>query len=209
MQVHRDLMTKEMNSSLDQQHKPEPQTLVLRRIKMYFFCSQKGHCGHQRNGLLQVRMAGKRQSNKKKLLKKKGGARTLHFASCPPEVQAALIKKRRTEWNKWMKLNAGVILTDEEVHQLTEAGCEIYPTQWTEVDNNAQLRRDSDYVSVPAKHKSRLVGCGNFETTEGLRTDSPAGDVESHNIVCSWCALAHVSIHACDFTNGFFQVQEN
>ena len=47
----------------------------------------------------------------------------------------------------------------------------------------------------------RLVGCGNFETPEGLRTDSPAGDVGSHNIVCSWCAQAHVSIHACDFTN--------
>ena len=60
----------------------------------------------------------------------------------------------------------------------------------------------------PAKYTSRLVGCGNFETTEGLRTDSPAGDVDSHNIVCSWCAQAHVSIHACDFTNGYFQGQE-
>ena len=47
-----------------------------------------------------------------------------------------------------------------------------------------------------------------WETTEGLRTDSLAGDVDSHNIVCSWCAQAHVSIHACDFTNGYVQGQE-
>ena len=33
-------------------------------------------------------------------------------------------------------------------------------------------------------------------------------DVDSHNIVCSWCAQAHVSIHSCDFTNGYFQGQE-
>ena len=62
--------------------------------------------------------------------------------------------------------------------------------------------------SFLAKYKSRLVGCGNFETTQGLRTDSPAGDVDSHNIVCSWCAQAHVSIHAFDFTHGYFQGQE-
>ena len=41
-------------------------------------------------------------------------------------------------------------------------------------------------------------------TEEHLRTDSPAGDVDSHNIVCSWCAQAHVSIHARDVTNGNF-----
>ena len=57
-------------------------------------------------------------------------------------------------------------------------------------------------------HKSRLVGCGNVETTEGLRTDSPAGDVDSHNVACSWCAQAHISIHSCGFTNGCFQAQE-
>ena len=104
--------------------------------------------------------------------------------------------------------NASVILTDEEVRQLEEAGCKIYPIQWTVVDKNAHLQRDDDCVSVPAKYKSRSVGCANFETTEGLRTDSPAGDVDSHNIVCSWCAQAHVSIHACDFTNGYFQGEE-
>ena len=98
---------------------------------------QKGHCEHQRNGFLQVRMAGMRKGNKKKVLKKKDGERNLHFPSCGPGVQAALSETRRTEWNKWMKFNAGVFLTDEEVRRLTEAGCEIYPMlfqQSTRVD---------------------------------------------------------------------------
>ena len=80
--------------------------------------------------------------------------------------------------------------------------------QWIEVDKNAHLRRDNDHVSVPAKYKSRSVRCGKFKKTEGLRIDSPLVDVDSHNIVRSWCAKAHVSIHACDFTNGYFQDQE-
>ena len=78
---------------------------------------------------------------------------------------------------------------------------------------NAHQRRNNDYLTVPPKYKSRLVGCGNFETTEGLRTDSlrtdsPAADVDSHNIVCSWCAQAHISLRCCGFTNGYFQGRE-
>ena len=95
---------------------------------------QKGHCEHQRNGFLQVRMGGMCKSNKKKVLKKKDGERNLHFPSCTLDVQAALRETRRTEWNKWMKFNAGVILTDEGARQLTEAGCEIYPMKWVDTD---------------------------------------------------------------------------
>ena len=79
-----------------------------------------------------------------------------------------------------------------EVRQLTEAGCEIYPMKWVGAHKNAHPRRDNDYVSVPAKYKGRLVGCGNLETTQGLRTDSPAGDVDSHKIDCSWRAQARL-----------------
>ena len=110
--------------------------------------------------------------------------------SCTPDVQAALRETRCIEWNKRLNFNASIILTDEEVRQLTEAG-------WVETDKNAHLRRDNDYVSIPAKYKSRLVDCGNFKTTERFRTDSAAGDVDSHNIVCSH--------HSCDFTHGYFQ----
>ena len=208
MRVHCDLMTKHKNRPYALQNNREPQIRELKRFKMFFFCSKQRHYKHQMNGMLQVRMVGMRQSNEKKLLKKEDGERNLHFPSCPPGVQAALRETRHAEWKKCLNFSAGVILTDEEVRQLTDAGCKIYPMQWIEVDKNAHLRRDDDYVTVFAKYKGRLVGCGNFKTTEGLRTDSPSGAVDSNNIICSWCAQAHVSTHACDFTNGYFQGQE-
>ena len=136
-----------------------------------------------------------RKINKKKVLKKKDGERNLDVPSCTPDVQAALRETRRIEWNKWMKFNAGIILTD--------------PLKWVDTEKDVYLRRDNDYVSVLAKYKNPLVGCGNFETTEGLRTDTPAVDVDSHDLVCSWCAQAHVSIHSCDLTNGYFQGARN
>ena len=105
-------------------------------------------------------MAGMRKSIKKKVLKK-DGERNL---SCTPDLQAALKETRRIEWNKWMKFNAGITETDKEVPQLTEAGCEIYPMKWVETDKNEYLPRDNDYVSVLAKYKTGLVGCGKFET---------------------------------------------
>ena len=91
---------------------------VLQDVSYMF---QKEHCAHQRHGFLQLRIAGVRKSNKK-VLKQKDGERNLHFPSCTLDVQAALRETRRIEWNKWMKFN-----THQEVRQLTEAGCEIYP----------------------------------------------------------------------------------
>ena len=54
-----------------------------------------------------------------------------------------------------------------------------------------------------------MAGCGNFETTEGLRTDSPAGDVDRK-------ILFAVGVHrlmspftrVIDFTNEYFHRQE-
>ena len=64
-----------------------------------------------------------------------------------------------------MNFNAGVILTDEEVRELTEAGCEIYPTMRVDTDKNAYLRSDNDYGSCKEKGSTR---CGNFETTKDV-----------------------------------------
>ena len=45
-----------------------------------------------------------------------------------------------------MKFNAGVVLTDEELRQLPEAGSEICPMKWVDAEENAYLRRDNDCV---------------------------------------------------------------
>ena len=192
-----------------QQHSARTAKKGVETLQDYSYLFQKRHCEHRRNGFLQVRMAGMQKSNKKKVLKKKDGERDLHFPSCTPDVQVALRETRRTEWNKCVKFNAGVMLPNEEVRQLTEAGCRDLSD---EMGRYRQKKRIYDEIMItflfPAKYKSRVVGCGNLETMEGLRTDSPDGDVDSHTIVCSWCAQAHVSIHSCDFTNGCFQGHE-
>ena len=77
--------------------------------------------------------------------------------------------------------------------------------QWVETDKNAHKRRGGDYVSVPPLLKSRLVGCGNFEDTDGLRTDSPVADVDCHNLVTSWCASNKVVIRSADVSNAYLQ----
>ena len=74
-----------------------------------------------------------RTSNKKEVLKNKDGERNLHFPPCTLDVQADLRETRRTEWNKWMKFNAGY-LTHEEVRRRTEAGCEVYPVKWVDTE---------------------------------------------------------------------------
>ena len=80
-----------------------------------------------------------RKNNKKKVLKKKDGEKktslSILHARCASCSQR---ETRRTEWNLWMKFNAGVILTDEEVRRLTEASCEIYPMKWVDTDKNCQ-----------------------------------------------------------------------
>ena len=185
LRVHCDSVTKHKNCSYALQNTPEPQRGDLKRFKMSLFFVPKGALRTSEDWISSCEdMVGLRQSNNKKLLKK-DGERNFHFPSCPPDVQVVVRETRHADCKKWMSFNAGVILTNEQVHQLRDAGCAIYPMHWIEVDRNAHLRRDRDNVSVPAMYKSRLVGCGNFETTAGLRTDSPANDAHSHNIACT------------------------
>ena len=145
---------------------------------------------------LQAWVADMRGGNEERMMMMKEDQRTFYFAYCPPEMQTVSQETRRTTWETQMSLNAVVnFLTDEKTPQLTNASRETCPLQRVDTDKKAHFPGDDDYVCVPARHESRLVGCGDFETTEGLRADPPAGDVDSHNIFCSWCAQAHVSIH--------------
>ena len=100
-------------------------------------------------------------------------------------------------------INAGVVLTKDEVKELTDKGVRIQPMQWIEVDKKAHARRDG--VDVEPELKSRLVGCGNYEETDGLRTDSPTADVDAHNLCFSWCASNHVKIKSADITSAYLQ----
>ena len=60
--------------------------------------------------------------------------------------------------------------TYEPVSELTESRCVIFPVPWLTCDETA--------CCAFRKCKSRLVGCGDFETAEGLRADSPTADAD-------------------------------
>ena len=91
------------------------------------------------------------------------------------------LAQENRKWQKWKQFNAGIVLSKAEVDEFVSQGVTIQPMQWVETDKNAHKRRSDN--KVPPLLKSRLVGCGNFEDTDGIRTDSPTGDVDSHNLV--------------------------
>ena len=51
-----------------------------------------------------------------------------------------------------------------------------------------------DCTAVSPKYSSRLVVCGNLETAEGPRRNSPAADLDSRSVLSSWCAESQVFI---------------
>ena len=94
-------------------------------------------------------------------------------------------------------------MSKTELQELLDAGVKVNPMQWVETDKNGFKRRH--VKSVPADLKSRLVGCGNFEDTDGFRTDSPTGDVDAHSLVFSWCASHKVKIRSVDIKAHIFK----
>ena len=152
----------------------------------------------------QYHLVGGRERNRaKKPVKAKDGDKNLRYSQCDPHIQKGLRKARAEEWQKWQKFNAGVVLSKSEVGKLTREGVTIQPMQWVETDKNAHKRRDNK--SITPDLKSRLVGCGNFEETKGLRTDSPTADVDAHNLVFSFCASNHIPIKSADIQAAYLQ----
>ena len=100
---------------------------------------------------------------------------------------------RRVEWKKWTSFNADVVLTDEEVRQLTDAGCEIYPMQWV----------DTDKKRTSAKGQ-RLCFCSHkvWESTGWIRKLRENGGT-SHRFSSRWRGFAHFFLQlVC--TSSFF-----
>ena len=53
--------------------------------------------------------------------------------------------------------------------------------------------------------KSRLVSCGNFEDAEGVRTDAPTSDIETHALVAVFAACHGVPLYSLDIKNAYCQ----
>ena len=101
-----------------------------------------------------------------------------------------------------MDFNAGVIVEGNVLKELLDNGNQQLPTQWIETDQNEHLIRPGKKHAPTLK--SRLVGCGQFEDRQGIRSDSPTCHVEGLNLACSFAACGKLSIKCSDLRNAYF-----
>lgn len=102
-------------------------------------------------------------------------ARSIKYEWADPETQKLLDESRKVEWTKFERFAAAVPIVGSEKDRLLAEGHVVIPSQWIDVDKNERQKGKENY--------SRLVSCGNFEKgKEGLRSDSPTSDLETHHI---------------------------
>jgi hypothetical protein len=136
---------------------------------------------NERVGFIQVRLAAPRSRKVpvRKPPKKRTATRTCTTTLARLTFRRDFGNRVLLNGKKWKKFNACVLLTKTKLQEVLDAGVEVNPMQWIETDKNAHKRRDDN--NFPPELKSRVVGCGTFEEVEGLRTDSPTGELTT------WC----------------------
>ena len=148
---------------------------------MCVFKFQRGHCENGRNSFLQVRMVGARPSantgvfiqNMVKLIFSVGLAHfTFKLVSVKQDTPNGRNGRASTLELSWLTKRY-VSSLNPVVKSLRCCGL-----KWT---------RTLIYEEKTT-HTGGMVGFGNFETTDGLRTDSLAADVDSHNCVQFVCS---------------------
>ena len=90
----------------------------------------------------------------------------------------------------------------KELSDFLETGHVPIPSKWVDTVKNFHEEHKPDYVP---EFKSRLVSCGNFEDAEGVRTDAPASDIETHALVAVHVACHGVPLHSLDIKSAYFQ----
>ena len=128
----------------------------------------------------------------------------LVYEHLDPETRKAVDEARQAEWSKFERFGAAVPVIGKEKDELVQAGHEVIPSKWVDVNKNDHLIGTSQYVP---KFKSRMVSCGNFEHSDGLRSDSPTSELESHHVVAAWSASHATSLKSADITSAYFQAQ--
>ena len=104
------------------------------------------------------------------------------------------------------------MISDEEtIDSFAADGIPEIPLQWIDTDKNEHTRESDRKAGKKhdIEHKSRMVVCGQLERCDGLRTDSPTGDVDAHNLVFSWCASNKVHVKSADISSAYLQGKQN
>ena len=130
--------------------------------------------------------------------------KVIHYETAPPEVQKGLQGSRAKEWSKFEQFGAAIPVVGKEKDDLLAEGHRVIPSKWVDTDKAEFKKGSPDYQPI---WKSRLVSCGNFEDSEGLRSDSPTADIDVHLLICIWASCFNLSLHSADVTNAYFQGQ--
>ena len=128
----------------------------------------------------------------------------LVYEELDPSTRKAVDEARQAEWSKFERFGAAVPIVGKEKDELVQAGHEVIPSKWVDVDKHDHLIGTAGYTP---KFKSRMVSCGNFEHSEGLRSDSPTSDLETHHVVAAWSASHGTPLQSADITSAYFQAQ--
>ena len=80
--------------------------------------------------------------------------------------------------------------------------CLFHLSGWIQLVNE---RHKPDYVP---EFKSGLVSCGNCEDAEGVRTDAPTSDIETHAIVAVFAACHGVPLFSSVIKIAYFQAMQ-
>lgn len=127
----------------------------------------------------------------------------LVYEKLDPSTRRAVDEARQAEWNKFERFGA-VPVVGREKDELVQAGHEAIPSKWVDVDKHDHLLGTPEYTP---KFKPRMVSCGNFERSDGLQSDSPTSDLESHHVVAAQSAWHAMPLKSADITSAYFQAQ--
>ena len=127
---------------------------------------------------------------------------TLNYFDCTPSIQKQIDESRKKEWLKYESFQAAIPVSGKILEDLLAEGHIALPSKWVDTVKNIHEQHTENFVP---EFKSRLVSCGNFEADDGIRTDSPTSDLETHAMVCAFAACEGVPTQSSDIKNAYFQ----
>ena len=111
-----------------------------------------------------------------------GAGREVSFEKATDEEKESLVATRQKEWSNWKKFEAMWILPPEEQEKYMKdnPNLEVIPSRWVDTDKSE--------VGEKPEFKSRLVGRGDLEKGNDLRTDSPTSSQLFLNVIIFLCS---------------------
>ena len=105
-------------------------------------------------------------------------------------------ESRKKERTKYEDFQAAIPKKGKNLSDLLEAGFYLYPSKWVSTAKNIHEKHKTRLFP---EFKSRLyVFCGNGEDAEGVRTDAPTSDIDTHALVAVLSAYHGVPLFSSD-----------